>query len=158
MATRQTIYLYTDGAASGNPGPGGWGAVLVCGTHRKELSGGYRLTTNNRMELLAVIRGLEAIKWKDATVRIFSDSTYVVKTVTENWKRKKNQDLWARFDAVRAGFNLEFNWIKGHAGHPENERCDRLAVKAYSEGVLEEDNAYVESIETENICRTGKLL
>lgn len=158
MATRQTIYLYTDGAASGNPGPGGWGAVLVCGTHRKELSGGYRLTTNNRMELLAVIRGLEAIKWKDATVRIFSDSTYVVKTVTENWKRKKNQDLWARFDAVRAGFNLEFNWIKGHAGHPENERCDRLAVKAYSEGELEEDNAYVESIETENICRTGKLL
>lgn len=158
MATRQTIYLYTDGAASGNPGPGGWGAVLVCGTHRKELSGGYRLTTNNRMELLAVIRGLEAIKWKDATVRIYSDSTYVVKTVTENWKRKKNQDLWARFDAVREGFNLEFNWIKGHAGHPENERCDRLAVKAYSEGVLEEDNAYVESIETENICRTGKLL
>ena len=158
MATRQTIYLYTDGAASGNPGPGGWGAVLVCGTHRKELSGGYRLTTNNRMELLAVIRGLEAIKWKDATVRIYSDSTYVVKTVTENWKRKKNQDLWARFDAVRAGFNLEFNWIKGHAGHPENERCDRLAVKAYSEGVLEEDGGYVESIETENICRTGKLL
>ena len=158
MATRQTIYLYTDGAASGNPGPGGWGVVLVCGTHRKELSGGYRLTTNNRMELLAVIRGLEATKWKDATVRIYSDSTYVVKTVTENWKRKKNQDLWARFDAVRAGFNLEFNWIKGHAGHPENERCDRLAVKAYSEGVLEEDNAYVESIETENICRTGKLL
>ena len=158
MATRQTIYLYTDGAASGNPGPGGWGAVLVCGTHRKELSGGYRLTTNNRMERLAVIRGLEAIKWQDATVRIYSDSTYVVKTVTENWKRNKNQDLWARFDAVRAGFNLEFNWIKGHAGHPENERCDRLAVKAYSEGVLEEDNAYVESIETENICRTGKLL
>ena len=158
MATRQTIYLYTDGAASGNPGPGGWGAVLVCGPHRKEMSGGYRLTTNNRMELLAVIRGLEAIKWKDATVKIYSDSTYVVKTVTENWKRKKNQDLWARFDAVRAGFNLEFNWIKGHAGHPENERCDRLAVKAYSEGVLEEDNAYVESIETENICRTGKLL
>lgn len=158
MATRQTIYLYTDGAASGNPGPGGWGAVLVCGPHRKEMSGGYRLTTNNRMELLAVIRGLEAIKWKDATVKIYSDSTYVVKTVTENWKRKKNQDLWARFDAVRAGFNLEFNWIKGHAGHPENERCDRLAVKAYSEGVLEEDGGYVESIETENICRTGKLL
>ena len=158
MATRQTIYLYTDGAASGNPGPGGWGAVLVCGTHRKELSGGHRLTTNKRMELLAVIRGLEAIKWKDATVRIYSECTYVGKSVTENWKRKKNQDLWARFDAVRAGFNLEFNWIKGHAGHPENERCDRLAVKAYSEGVLEEDNAYVESIETENICRTGKLL
>lgn len=158
MATRQTIYLYTDGAASGNPGPGGWGAVLVCGPLRKELSGGYRLTTNNRMELLAVIRGLEAIKWKDATVKIYSDSTYVVKTVTENWKRKKNQDLWARFDSVRAGFNLEFNWIKGHAGHPENERCDRLAVKAYSEGVLEEDGGYVESIETENICRTGKLL
>ena len=84
MATRQTIYLYTDGAASGNPGPGGWGAGLVCGTHRKELSGGYRLTTNNRMELLAVIRGLEAIKWKDATVRIYSDSTYVVKTDKEN--------------------------------------------------------------------------
>ena len=158
MATRQTIYLYTDGAASGNPGPGGYGVVLKCGNLRKEMSGGFAHTTNNRMELLAVITGLEAIRWDGAEVKVYSDSTYVVKTVTENWKRKKNQDLWARFDAVRAGFNLEFNWIKGHAGHPENERCDRLAVKAYSEGVLEEDNAYVESIETENICRTGKLL
>ena len=148
MATnRPPIYLYTDGAASGNPGPGGYGVVLRCGDASKELSGGYRRTTNNRMELLAVIRGLEAIRWQGAEVHVFSDSTYVVKTVTEGWKRKKNQDLWAQFDALAGRFQLHFHWIKGHAGHPENERCDRLAVAAYSLPGLPPDEEY-ERIET----------
>ena len=148
MANRQAIYLYTDGASSGNPGPGGWGAVLVCGELRKELSGGFALTTNNRMELLAVIKGLEAIRWEGATVNVYSDSTYVVNTITLGWKRKKNHDLWARFDALAGRFNLHFNWIKGHAGHPENERCDRLAVAAYSQTELPPDEGY--QTETDN--------
>ena len=148
MANRQAIYLYTDGASSGNPGPGGWGAVLVCGELRKELSGGFALTTNNRMELLAVIKGLEAIRWEGATVNVYSDSTYVVNTITLGWKRKKNHDLWARFDALAGRFDLHFNWIKGHAGHPENERCDRLAVAAYSQTELPPDEGY--QTETDN--------
>ena len=142
MPTREPIYLYTDGASSGNPGPGGYGAVLICGSLRRELSGGFALTTNNRMELLAVIRGLEAIRWKGAEVRVYSDSTYVVGTVTKNWKRKKNLDLWARFDELSRDFELSFHWIKGHAGHPENERCDRLAVAAYSAPDLPADEGY----------------
>ena len=151
MPTREPIYLYTDGASSGNPGPGGYGVVLVCGSLRKELSGGFALTTNNRMELLAVIKGLEAIRWKGAEVRVFSDSTYVVNTITKNWKRKKNNDLWTRFDELSPDFKLSFNWIKGHAGHPENERCDRLAVEAYSAPDLPEDMGYLpEGIFNEN--------
>lgn len=142
MTTRPPIYLYTDGAASGNPGPGGYGAVLKCGGHEKELSGGFARTTNNRMELLAVIKGLEAIRWEGAEVSVFSDSTYVVNTITKNWKRKKNLDLWARFDELAGKFSLKFNWIKGHAGHPENERCDRLAVSACSQGDLPRDEGY----------------
>ena len=127
MATRPPIYLFTDGAASGNPGPGGYGVVLRCGDACKELSGGFARTTNNRMELLAVIIGLEAIKWEGAAVHVFSDSTYVVNTVTQHWKRKKNLDLWGRFDALAPRFNLQFTCLKGHAGHPENERADQLA-------------------------------
>ena len=139
---RPTIYLYTDGAASGNPGPGGWGAVLCCGQLRKEMSGGFARTTNNRMELLAVIEGLSAIRWEGARVEVWSDSQYVVNTVTQGWKRKKNQDLWAQFDALAPRFRLQFHWIKGHAGHPENERCDRLAVAAYSLPGLPPDEQY----------------
>jgi len=142
MERKSPIYLYTDGASSGNPGPGGWGVVLKCGEARKELSGGFALTTNNRMELLAVIKGLEAIKWKDAKVEIWSDSQYVVYTLTKGWKRKKNNDLWARYDEVSKGFDLSFHWIKGHAGHPENECCDRLAVAAYSAADLPQDSGY----------------
>ena len=151
--TRPPIYLFTDGAASGNPGPGGYGIVLRCGTFEKEMSGGYALTTNNRMELLAVIKGLEAIRWSGATVEVYSDSSYVVKAVNEgwleNWKRKgfkkvKNVDLWLRFDAARQGFDLHFHWIKGHAGHPENERCDALAVAAYHASPLPEDPGFKE--------------
>ncbi len=142
---RAPIQLYTDGASSGNPGPGGYGVVLRCGSLYKELSGGFRLTTNNRMELLAVIKGLEAIRWEGAEVQVFSDSTYVVGTVTQGWKRKKNQDLWARYDALAPRFKLQFHWVRGHAGHPENERCDRLAVEAASLPGLPEDSGYVES-------------
>ena len=142
MSTKPPIYLYTDGAASGNPGPGGYGAVLRCGDLYKELSGGFSLTTNNRMELLALIKGLEAIRWKGAQVKVFSDSTYVVNTITKGWKRKKNQDLWSRYDSIAPDFDLSFTWVKGHAGHPENERCDALAVSAYKEGVLEKDEGY----------------
>lgn len=151
MSTHGKIYLYTDGAASGNPGPGGYGAVLVCGGLRKELSEGFRLTTNNRMELLAVIKGLEAIKWQNAEVDVWSDSTYVVKAITEgwlenwilkDWKKVKNPDLWQRFVPLYRAHRVSFHWLKGHAGHPENERCDRLAVAAYGAPDLQEDTGY----------------
>ena len=144
MSVRPPIFLYTDGASSGNPGPGGWGAVLCCGSLRREMSGGFARTTNNRMELLAVIEGLSAIRWPGAQVEVWSDSQYVVNTVTQGWKRKKNHDLWARFDAIAAGFTLNFHWLKGHAGHPENERCDRLAVAAYSRPGLPVDAGYID--------------
>lgn len=133
------IYLYTDGASSGNPGPGGYGVVLRCGSHEKEMSEGFSLTTNNRMELLAVIKGLEAIRWENAEVHVYSDSSYVVDAINkgwlEGWVRKgfakvKNPDLWIRFNALYKKHRVSFHWIKGHAGHPENERCDRLAVDA----------------------------
>ena len=136
---RPPIYLYTDGASSGNPGPGGYGVVLKCGGHEKEMSEGFSLTTNNRMELLAVIKGLEAIKWDNAEVHVYSDSSYVVKAVNEGWldgwirrgfARVKNPDLWMRFAELKNKHRVAFHWIKGHAGHPENERCDRLAVAA----------------------------
>ena len=151
MERRETIHLYTDGAASGNPGPGGWGAVLCCGSLRKEMSGGFSLTTNNRMELLAVIKGLEAIRWQGAEVEVWSDSQYVVNTITQGWKRKKNGDLWERYDVLAKGFSLKFHWLKGHAGHPENERCDRLAVEAYSRPGLPPDTGYEESTENKLI-------
>lgn len=153
IAQRPTIFLYTDGAASGNPGPGGYGAVLVCQGYRKEMSGGFSLTTNNRMELLAVIKGLEAINWKNARVEVFSDSTYVVKAVNEGWienwkargfKKVKNLDLWARFIHVYGMHRVTFHWLKGHAGHPENERCDSLAVAAYHMQGLPPDEGYIQ--------------
>ena len=151
MEQKQTIYLYTDGAASGNPGPGGYGIVLKCGDIRKELSGGFRLTTNNRMELLAVIKGLEAIRWENAQVEVYSDSTYVVKALTEGWldtwvakgwKKVKNPDLWQSFLPLYKKHKVSFHWIKGHAGHPENERCDSLAVAAYGQPDLPVDEGY----------------
>lgn len=160
MESNAVIYLYTDGAASGNPGPGGWGAVLVCGGHRKEMSGGFRRTTNNRMELLAVIKGLEAIRWQNATVEVWSDSQYVVKALTEGWlenwirkdfKKVKNPDLWQRFVPLYRAHKVSFHWLKGHAGHPENERCDKLAVAAYSQAELPEDEGYIIEIEENTI-------
>lgn len=133
------IYLFTDGASSGNPGPGGYGIVLRCGTYEMELSGGFERTTNNRMELLAVIKGLEAIRWKNAEVHVVSDSSYVVNAINKGWlfnwertgfSKAKNPDLWQRFLPLYRSHRVSFHWIKGHAGHPENERCDALAVAA----------------------------
>ena len=136
----KTIHLYSDGACSGNPGPGGYGVVLRCGDYEKELSEGFAETTNNRMELLAVIVGLEAIKRANAQVEVWSDSSYVVNAVTKGWldkwiltdfAKKANVDLWKRFLAVYEKHQVTFHWLKGHAGHPDNERCDALAVAAY---------------------------
>lgn len=131
--------MYTDGAAKGNPGPGGYGTVLLFGPHRKELSEGFRHTTNNRMELLAVIKGLEALKKDGLDVLVYSDSKYVVDSVTKGWiwgwiktgfKGKKNEDLWRRYIKAAQPQKVRFQWVKGHAGNPENERCDQLAVMA----------------------------
>ncbi|MBQ8838475.1 MAG: ribonuclease HI [Bacteroidales bacterium] len=136
---RPPIYLYTDGASSGNPGPGGYGVVLKCAGRVLELSEGFSMTTNNRMELLAVIKGLEAIRWNNAVVHVYSDSSYVVNAINkgwlDNWQKKgfakvKNPDLWMRFLPLMKRHRVAFHWIKGHAGHPENERCDALAVAA----------------------------
>ncbi len=133
------ITIYTDGSAKGNPGRGGYGIVMISGKHRKELSQGYRYTTNNRMELLSVIVALEAIKINNADIIIYSDSKYVVDSVEKGWvfdwlkkdfKKKKNQDLWLRFLDVYKKHKVKFKWIKGHNDNPENEICDKLAVKA----------------------------
>jgi ribonuclease HI len=133
-----TVEIYTDGACSGNPGPGGWGALLRYGKHEKELSGGEAETTNNRMELMAAIKALEALK-KPSTVKLYTDSTYVKDGITEwihGWKAKnwpnriKNKDLWIRLDSLNNQHKIEWLWVKGHAGHPENERADSLAVSA----------------------------
>ena len=145
------IRLYTDGAAKGNPGPGGYGAILEFDGKRKELSEGFRLTTNNRMELLAVIAGLEAIKKPGWQVLVTSDSKYVVDAVTKGWlanwvkksfKDKKNRDLWERYLKVAKKHEVKFHWVKGHAGHPENERCDELAVEAAAGKNLLIDSGY----------------
>ena len=133
------ITIYTDGAAKGNPGRGGYGTILRFGDKEKEISQGFRMTTNNRMELLAVIVGLEAIKKPKWNVKVVSDSKYVVDAVSKGWldgwvkkdfKGKKNRDLWERYLKVASKHNVKLEWIKGHAGHPENERCDALAVNA----------------------------
>lgn len=133
------IEIFTDGASRGNPGPGGYGTILRYKQHLKELTAGYRLTTNNRMELLAVIVGLEAIKTDNIPVTIYSDSKYVVDAVEKKWvygwqkkgfAGKANADLWSRFLRIYPKHPVKFVWIKGHAGHPENERCDELAVQS----------------------------
>lgn len=133
------IKLFTDGAAKGNPGPGGYGVVLLFGNHRKEISAGYRLTTNNRMELLAVIVGLEAITTNAYEIIVYSDSKYVTEAVNQKWvfgwekknfAKKKNPDLWIRFLKIYRKHKLSFVWVKGHADNVENNRCDELAVQA----------------------------
>ena len=145
------VTMYTDWGASGNPGPGGYGALLMHGEHAKELSQGYRLTTNNRMELLAVIVGLEALKRDGVTVDVYSDSKYVVDAVEKRWvfgwekkgyKGKKNPDLWQRFLRVYRKHTVRFHWVKGHAGDPLNERVDAMAVAAYQTGDLLTDDWY----------------
>ncbi len=133
------LNVYTDGSARGNPGPGGYGVLLVSGKHRKELSQGYRATTNNRMELLAVIVALESMKMHGLFVTIFTDSKYVCDAIEKKWlvnwqrtgfKGKKNADLWQRFLKIYPKHHVSMRWIKGHAGHTENEICDRLATAA----------------------------
>ena len=145
------IEIYTDGAARGNPGPGGWGVVLKSGRHYKELSGGFAHTTNNRMELYAVIKGLEAVKISNAEVVVYSDSAYVCNSVNKGWlyawvkkkfADKKNEDLWMRFLDIYKKHRVTLVWIKGHAGHTENERCDRMAVEAALQNNLPEDTGY----------------
>ena len=140
-----TIYIYSDGACKGNPGAGGWGALLVTDGHRKEICGGEANTTNNRMEMTAVIRALESLK-RPSTVEVHTDSQYVQKGISEwmtAWKRRnwrtadgkpvKNQDLWLQLDALSQLHRIEWKWVRGHNGHPENERADELA----NQGVLQ---------------------
>jgi ribonuclease HI len=148
------VIIYTDGAARGNPGPGGYGAVLISGEHRKELSDGFRKTTNNRMELLAVIVALETLKFENSIVDVYTDSKYVSDAVEKKWvfgwekvqfKKKKNPDLWKRFLKIYRKHQIKFHWIKGHANIPENERCDRLAVEASHMPNLKVDKNYEET-------------
>jgi ribonuclease HI len=145
------IKIFSDGAASGNPGPGGYGVVMISGSHYKEISQGFRKTTNNRMELLAVIVALESLKQKNSRVDVYSDSRYVCDAVEKKWlfewerthfKKKKNSDLWQRFLDVYRIHTVKFHWIKGHADIPENERCDKLAVLASQQAVLLIDEEY----------------
>jgi len=145
------INIFTDGSSRGNPGRGGFGTILISGNHRKEISQGYRLTTNNRMELMSVIAGLEALKRKGEEVMVYSDSKYVVDAVEKGWlhgwiakqfKGKKNKDLWLRFYKIFKDHKVKFHWIKGHNEHPLNERCDELAVAAALGNNLLPDEGY----------------
>ena len=147
------ISIYTDGASLGNPGPGGYGTILVYQTYRKELSEGFQYTTNNRMELLAVIVGLETLKKEGQQVVVYSDSKYVVDAVEKGWLRawlkknfkdKKNEDLWRRFWKVYQRHQVMLRWIKGHAGHPENERCDQLAVQSARNAIKAVEQGYLD--------------
>jgi ribonuclease HI len=139
MAKPMHVDIYTDGACSGNPGPGGWGSVLLWGDHRRELSGGEKNTTNNRMEMMAVIKALDVLK-KPCEVKLFTDSVYVMKGITEwmpQWKKRnwrtaskqpvKNVDLWQQLEASLQAHTVDWNWVKGHSGVPENDRADELA-------------------------------
>ncbi len=145
------IIVYTDGASSGNPGPGGYGIVMISGNYKKEFSAGYKLTTNNRMELLAVIVSLENLKHENCDVTIYSDSKYVIDSVSKGWvfsweqkdyKGKKNPDLWVRFLKIYRKHRVKFVWVKGHADNKYNEKCDELAVKASKGPVLLDDTGY----------------
>tara|TARA_B100000214_G_scaffold359761_1_gene321499 strand:- start:1033 stop:1509 length:477 start_codon:yes stop_codon:yes gene_type:complete len=154
------ITIYTDGSAKGNPGNGGYGAIMISGNYRKEISDGFRLTTNNRMELLAVIIALEKIKKDRCNVTIYSDSKYVVNAIKKNWvfnweknnfKNKKNPDLWIRFLKVYKKHNVSFVWVKGHSNNIENENCDSLAVKAAESKNLKKDIWYEKNTETRSL-------
>ena len=146
------VIMYTDGASRGNPGPGGYGVILQSGNREKELSQGYRLTTNNRMELMGVIAGLEALKKKGLNITIYSDSQYIVKAIKEGWlnkwlatnfaKGKKNKDLWVRFYNLYVLHHVKFVWVKGHADNEYNNRCDVLATSAADGSNLLIDEGY----------------
>ncbi|UAY53032.1 ribonuclease HI [Ferruginibacter albus] len=151
MSSKQVI-VYTDGSSRGNPGPGGYGVILIWGTVRKELSQGYRRTTNNRMELMAVIAALEAMKKDNLQLLVHSDSSYVVKAIEEGWLKnwirtnfsggKKNRDLWMRFHQLSQKHQVNMKWVKGHADNPYNNRCDELATAAADGGNLLVDEGY----------------
>jgi ribonuclease HI len=153
------IIIYTDGASSGNPGRGGYGVVLISGKHRLEKSEGFRLTTNNRMELMGVIAGLEALKIPGSKVVVYTDSKYVADSIEKGWvfqwerkafRNKKNPDLWIRFLNIYRKHTVRFVWIKGHANNIENEVCDRLAVAASMGSNLPEDSGY-QHMEDKNV-------
>ncbi len=157
-AQRTRVTMYTDGACLGNPGRGGYGVILESGAHRRELSAGYRLTTNNRMEIMAVIAGLEALR-RPSVVTVYSDSQYLVNAMSKGWAegwRKRgwkrgggepaiNADLWARLLDLCERHIVTFEWVRGHAGHPQNERCDQLSVRAAKGVTLLEDTGYTAS-------------
>jgi len=150
------ITIYTDGSSRGNPGPGGYGAILMYGNHRKELSQGFRMTTNNRMELMAVIEGLKAINNNNIPVQVFSDSQYVVNAIEKGWLKnwiktnfkggKKNSDLWMQYHAIAQSLSVKMIWVKGHADNPNNNRCDELATSAADSSHLLVDKVYEEGV------------
>lgn len=153
------IQIFTDGSAKGNPGPGGYGIIMRYGAKEKEISQGYRMTTNNRMELLAIIVALESLKTNKHEINIYSDSKYVIDSIVKGWvfdwnkknfKGKKNADLWKRYLNIHSKFKINFHWVKGHNGHPENERCDVLAVEA-----AESKNQLVDIVFEENMSKEG---
>jgi ribonuclease HI len=157
-----SVTIYTDGAAKGNPGNGGYGVVLLSGSHRKEIKEGFRLTTNNRMELLAVIVALESVKKLKSEITVYSDSKYVVDAIEKNWlfswektnfKKKKNPDLWIRFLQVFRKHKVSFVWVKGHSNNKENERCDVLAVQA-----AESNNLLIDKWYENNVANNGPSL
>jgi ribonuclease HI len=157
----QPLIIYTDGAARGNPGPGGYGAILIWGDVKKELAKGYRLTTNNRMELMAVISALEALKKNNLDIIIYSDSNYVVKAVEEGWLKnwiktdfkggKKNKDLWLRFYQLSKNNNIKFKWVKGHEASVHNNRCDVLATEAADGKNLFIDEGYESELKNKQL-------
>lgn len=145
------IRIYTDGSCIGNPGPGAWAYLIKIGTQAIRAQGGETLTTNNRMELLAVIEALSTVEKKhpkDEEIHVYSDSSWVIKTLTDNWKRKKNLDLWAELTPLLVGKNISWHWVKGHAGHPENEDCDERAQKEANrqKKLAKKSGAYLETL------------
>lgn len=152
MTSNKELVIYTDGSSRGNPGPGGYGAIMMYAGKSKELSGGYRRTTNNRMELLAVIAALEALNRDGLKITVYSDSQYVVKAVKEGWLKKwiatnfaggkKNKDLWLRYHQLSQKHNISFVWVKGHAENVYNNRCDVLATTAADSRNLQVDHGY----------------
>jgi len=155
---KRCIEIYTDGCSKGNPGRGGYGAILRLGNNEREISQGYRKTTNQRMELLAVIEALQTLKTNKYPIVVYSDAKYVVDTIEKKWlekwqkqrlSKRANGDLWMRYSAIAKNLNIRFEWIRGHSGHPENERCDRLAKAAADSNNLLIDHGY-ESCTTED--------
>lgn len=154
------VHIYTDGASRGNPGPGGYGIVMEAGSFIKEFSAGFRKTTNNRMELLAVIVALQNMKRTDIPITVFSDSKYVIDAINQGWvygwvkkgfKGKKNPDLWRLMLPLLKKYKPKFVWVKGHNNHPQNERCDTLAVQAALSGELEIDQGYEAAEKSEGL-------